>query len=333
MARTSAFSFKGKDADIREIGKKLDVETVLEGSVRQAGNRLRITAQLVNVADGYHLWSERYDRELEDVFAIQDEITVAIVDKLKVKLLGAEKEELLNRPTTNKEAFALYLKGRYHFHAIAAPELQKAVQCFREAIDLDPGYAKAYAGVAGAIMFMGGAGPAVSLSPSEGHPQAASAIEKALELDSQLPEGHTMLGVMRTIYELDWAGAERAFEQALTLSPNNADTQFWYAWHLWLSGRLDDALSQLEKALELDPLSLFFQTMTALLVYCSRRYREAIEQFQQVLDMHPNWGREKKSRFAREVGDGWSALVSASWGRVRVVRIHLVSYPRFVVAL
>jgi len=329
VARTSAFSFKGKDADIPEIGKKLGVETVLEGSVRKSGNRLRITAQLVSVADGYHLWSERYDRELEDVFAIQDEITVAIVDKLKVKLLGAEKEELLNRPTTNKEAFALYLKGRYHFHAVVTPELQKAVQYFREAIDLDPGYAKAYAGVAGAIMFMGGAGPIDFLTPAEAHPQARTAIEKALELDSQLPEVQAMLGVMRTTYELDWAGAEHAFQKALTLSPNNADTRFWYAWHLWLRGRFDDALSQFEKALELDPLSLFFQSAAAMVVYCSRRYQEAIERFQQVLDMHPNWFHAQM-----HLGDAYCAIGDFESAEATYVkaRAHDVEHSYYVKA-
>ena len=138
LARTSSFSFKGKQADVREIGQRLNVSTVLEGSVRKAGSRLRITAQLINVADGYHLWSERYDRQIEDLFEIQDEVTLAVVDALKLKLLSREKASLLKQPTENTEAYQLYLKGRYYWHQRTEEAVKKGIECFEQAIDIDP---------------------------------------------------------------------------------------------------------------------------------------------------------------------------------------------------
>ncbi len=289
IARTSAFAFKGKHEVVREIGEKLDVETLLEGSVRKTGNRLRITAQLIDVADGSHLWSDRFDREMKDVFAIQDEITLSIVKKLKGKLLRNEKEELLKQHTSDHEAYTLYLKGRFYFHKLTIPDLQQAAQYFQQAIDLDPNYARAYAGLAGASMFMGGAGPSHFLPPSESYPQARAAITKAMELDDRLPEAHTMLGVLRTGFEWDFEGSELAFKCALELNPKNADTYFWYAWHLWKFGNIDAAMAAVKRALVLDPLSLLFQSMIGLLHYSARRYDEGIDQFKQVLELEPNF--------------------------------------------
>ncbi|NIM20445.1 MAG: protein kinase [Candidatus Latescibacteria bacterium] len=289
VARTSAFSFKGKNADIREIGRKLSVGAVLEGSVRKAGNQLRITAQLVNVADGYHLWSDRFDRELKDVFAIQDEISLAITEKLKVEMLGEEKERLLTRPTENLEAYSLYLKGRFYFYKLTIADLQLAVASYERATELDPSYAKAYAGVAGAYVFMGGAGPLHFLPPSESYPRAREAITKALELDESLPEAYTMHGVIRSGFEWDWIGAEQAFRRALELNPNNADTHMWYSWHLWRINHLEAAITSVNKALVLDPLSPLFRSMIGLLQYYGRIYDEAISQFQRVLEMEPNF--------------------------------------------
>ncbi len=288
IARTSSFSFKGRGVDIREIGKKLNVETVLEGSVRKAGNRLRITAQLVGVADASHLWSEKYDRDMEDIFAIQDEISMAIVDKVKVELLGTERQEVVKQYTENPEAYTLYLKGRYYFHKPIIPSLQKAVGYFQQAIDLDPCYAKAHAGLAGAYMFLGGVGPSHFLPPSESYPHARAAIKRAMELDDRLPEAHIMLGILRTGFEWDWDGAQRAFERALELNPNNADTHIWYAWHLWKIGNLDAAMNAAKKALALDPLAPLFQSSIGLIHYCARRNEQAIDQFKQVLELDPN---------------------------------------------
>ena len=168
-ARTSAFSFKGKETDVREIGRKLNVSVVLEGSVRKSGNRLRITAQLINVTDGYHLWSERYDRQIEDLFDIQDEVTLAVVDALKLKLLSSEKASLLKQPTENPEAYQLYLKGRYYWHQRTEEAVKKGIECFGQAIDIDPNYALAYAGLADSCSLLG-LSEYGALRPSEAFP-------------------------------------------------------------------------------------------------------------------------------------------------------------------
>jgi serine/threonine-protein kinase len=331
VARTSAFSFKGKEVDIREIGKKLNVATVLEGSVRKAGKRVRITAQLVTVTDGYHLWSERYERELEDVFAIQDEITLAIVDRLKVELLGGEKEELEKQHTESLEAYTLYLEGRFYFCKLTIPDLQRSVQYFQKAVDLDSNYAKAYAGLAGAYMMMGGAGPSHFLPPSESYPQARAAMTKALELDDRLPEAHTMLGVLRTGFEWDREGAAQAFERALELNPNNADTHFWDGWHSWKFGSIDAALAAVKRALGLDPLSLLFQSTVGLLHYSARRYDEAIDQFQQVLELEPNFFHSILHLGDAYLAKGMHQDAESAYQKVhRSVGRHSYLYTRFV---
>jgi serine/threonine-protein kinase len=288
-ARTSSFAFKGASPDLGEVGTKLKVATVLEGSVRKVGTRLRITAQLVNVADGYHLWSERYDREMVDVFAIQDEIAGAIADKLRVEPLDTEKAELVKQHTQNLEAYSLYLKGRFYFHKFTLPDCQLAIASYQQAINLDPDYAKAHEGLARVYTLVGGAGPLHLIAPSEAYPLAKSAITKALELDDRLPEAHTTLGVVRTGFEWDWAGAERAFRRALELKPNDPDSHFWYAWHLWFMERFDEAIACLRTASALDPLAPLYQSTIGLVQYCARRYGEAAEQFQRTLEMHPDF--------------------------------------------
>jgi tetratricopeptide (TPR) repeat protein len=271
------------------VGAKLKVATVLEGSVRKVGTRLRVTAQLVNVGDGYHLWSERYDRELEDVFAIQDEIAGAIADKLRVGLLETEKEGLVKPQTENLEAYSLYLKGRSYLHKMTPADCQLAIASYQQAINLDPDYARAYEGLARTYTLVGGTGPFHLLPPREAYPLAKAAITKALELDDRLPAAHTTLGLVRSGFEWDWAGAERAFERALELNPNEPDSHFWYAHHLWIMDRFDEAISSVRTASALDPLVPLYQSAIGLYQYCARRYDEALEQLQQVLEIHPNF--------------------------------------------
>jgi TolB-like protein len=195
VARTSAFLFKGEKLDVREIGKKLNVQTVLEGSVRKAANRLRITAQLVNVPDGYHLWSQKYDRDMEDIFAIQDEISLAIVDKLKIKLLGDEKKALVKRHTDNLEAYNLYLKGRYFWNKMNPGGFEKAIENFEQAIEKDPNYALAYTGLADSYMWSSFWG---NLPPRQTYPKAREAVKKAIEIDDTLGEAHASLASIHT---------------------------------------------------------------------------------------------------------------------------------------
>ena len=289
VARTSAFSFKGRDIDVREIGDKLGVRSVLEGSVRKAGDRLRITAELVNVADGYHLWSERFDRKLDDVFAIQDEISARIVESLKVQLLPEDRGRLARQPPENLDAYARYLSGRFYFYKFTLPDLHRSVEYFQQAIELDGRYARAHAGLARAYMFMGGAGPLQEISPREAYPVARAEVLKALELDPELAEAHTMLGALRAGFEWEWLGAEQAFKRAFELSPNDADSHFWHAWHLWLRGSVDPAIASMDRALTLDPLSLTFQSVRALFQYCARNYDVALAEFQRILASEPTF--------------------------------------------
>ncbi len=286
VARTSSFSFRGKEIDVREIGRQLNIENLLEGSVRKAGNRVRITAQLINVADGYHLWSDKYDRNIEDIFAIQDEISLAIVDRLKVKLLKEEKAKLVKRFTENQEAYNLYLKGRYFWNRRYEGGLQKGIEFFQQAIEKDPLYALAYVGMADCYILLGHFG---WLPPKEAYPRARTAAEKALEIDDKLAEAHTSMGWIRTFYDWDWIGAEEEFKRALNLNPNYATGYEWYAVSLAPMERLDEASILLKRALELDPLSLMISTVVGLGLYWARQYDEALDQYRRTLEMDPNF--------------------------------------------
>jgi tetratricopeptide (TPR) repeat protein len=209
VARTTAFSFKGKTGDVREIGRTLGVTSVLEGSVRKAGNRLRVSAQLVNVADGYHVWSDRYDRQLEDVFEIQDEISLAIVNALKVKLLGGEREALAKRQTLNVEAYQLYLQGRHYWHKWTADSFAKSMEYMKRAIEVDPEYALAYCGIADVYL----AGAAGYHRYIDIRPDARAALKRALDLDSELDEAWTLTAVAN-MFEWNWEVAEKAGARA-----------------------------------------------------------------------------------------------------------------------
>jgi len=286
VARTSAFSFKEKDIDIREIGKKLNVNTVLEGSIRKAGNRLRIMAQLINIADGYHIWSERFDRELEDVFAIQDEVTLAIVEKLKVKLLRGEKARLVKRHTDNPEAYNLLLKGTYYRQMLTAEGFKKAIECLQQALQKDPNYALAYSGLAGvycAIAYYG------NVPPNEAYPKAKAYVKKALDIDNTLAEAHAALGFIYTHYDWNWAAAEQELRQALESKPNSALIHLYYSWLLTFTERHEEAIFEAKRAQELDPVSSFINTYAGLTFIWASQYDKAIEVLRMTLTLNPNF--------------------------------------------
>ena len=286
-ARTSSFAFRDHREDIQSIGRKLNVATVLEGSVRKIGNRLRITAQLINTADGYHLWSERYDRVLDDVFAIQDEITLAIVDKLKPKLLRDEKAALVKRHTDDFDAYNLYLKGRFYWNKRNEAALRRSISCFEQAIAADPGYAKAYAGLAGSYMMIGFYGHQTGL---EVYTKAETAVKKALELDPHLAEAHVMLGATRSFRHHDWEGAERAILHALTRNPELAMAHYIYAgWVLSPTGRMPEAIREEQTARQLDPLSLVVNAVLAIIHWWAHRYDEALKYARETLDLNPDF--------------------------------------------
>ncbi len=247
-SRTSSFAFKGKNEDIGEIGRKLKVSTVLEGGVRKMGNRLRITAELVNVADGYHLWSERYDREIEDVFAIQDDISQAIVKALRVILSEGEKKAIENKPRTNIQAYDYYLRGRQFFHQLRRRSLEYARQMFNKAIELDPGYALAYTGVADSSSLLYTYFDARDFNLR----QADKASRKALELELELAEAHVSRGIVTSLTH-QFAEAEQSFEKAMKLEPKMFEAAYWYGMGLMAEGRFEDAVKMFERASMLRP--------------------------------------------------------------------------------
>ncbi len=283
-ARTSSFSFKGKELGIQEIGKELNVEMVLEGSLRKAGNKLRITAQLINVADGFPLWSEKYERDEADIFRLQDDISLAIVDKLRVKLLGEEKEKIVKRHTENLEAYNLYLQGRYFWNKRGEEALKKSIDYFEQAIKKDPAYALAYAGLAESYITIGD----WNLLPSKGvFPRARGAVLKALVIDDELAEAHNALAAIKKYYDWDWPGAEREHKRAIELNPNYPTAHQWYAEFLFAMARFDEAIAESKQAQELDPLSPIIYYSGGAAFYFSRQYDKAIEQFKKALNLDP----------------------------------------------
>jgi adenylate cyclase len=288
ISRTSAFAFQGKDLDVTEIGRRLRVGTALEGSVRKAGDRVRVTAQLVNTGDGYQLWSRRFDRELSDVFAIQDEIAATIVDELSASAEAAAartasaKSMARNRGSSDPEAHDAYLRGMYALNKWTEPSMRAAIEDFREAIAHDPGFAPAYVALAeGHIWLYSGLGirPAAEMVPP-----ARQAVDKALELDPTLADAHRVRALVAMNHDWDRRGAEDGLARALTLGPGSASAHLWNAWRLALLERQhDQALEQLEEAERLDPLDLQLKTQIGYVHYFNHALDRAIDQFQKVL--------------------------------------------------
>jgi serine/threonine-protein kinase len=286
VARASAFSFKGKDIDVREVGRRLNVDTVLEGSVQKMGDRLRITAQLIDAGNGFHFWSERFERQMTDIFAIQDEITLAIVKQLKVELLAKEQSAVLARKQESLEAYNLYLKGRFYW-AKRPQGIAKAIEYFEQAIEKEPTYARARAGLADCYVTLG-SWENGTLPPREAMAKARQAINKALELDNRLAEAHTTLAYRTTHHEWDWSTAEAQFKYALELNPNYAVCHHWYSHFLTALGRTQESLSASRRCLELDPLDLVINIHLAWHYQFARQYEEAIEQCWKTSELHPN---------------------------------------------
>jgi serine/threonine protein kinase/Tfp pilus assembly protein PilF len=283
IARTSAFAFRGKEKeqDLRAIGERLRVRTILEGSVRRAGNRIRITAQLINVADESHLWSERYDREIADIFAIQDDISQAIANALKVKLAGPRHR------TGDIEAFQNYLKGLYWYQRYSAESLTKAKEAFEEALGHDPNYAPAYAGLA---VFYYGLGALGIKRMIDMAPLAKSAAEQALLIDPALSEAHSVLGLIAGSVEYDWKLAQRHFQAAMAVDPVSPLVRVRYALYFLTPQRqFEEAMAQYQRALETDPLSMMVHFGLAFALYCEHRYDEAIKHAGKAVDLYPDY--------------------------------------------
>lgn len=281
-SRTSAFAFKGKPADVSEIGTRLKVATVLEGSVRREGSRVRLTAQLVDVANGYHLWSQTYEREMKDVFAVEGELARSIAATLRPRLFPASPRD--KTPTQDPEAHDLYLRGRLFWNRRTERDLTKAVALFEQASQHDPRYALAYVGVADSYLLLIDYGTAPK---AEMLPKARAAALRALEIDSDFAEPHATLGLIR-IHERDWRGAEGEFRRAIELNPGYPTAHHWYADVLAALGRPEAALSEAKLALRLDPTSMAINSEVASVYYFLREYDRAIEQGRRAVELNPD---------------------------------------------
>ncbi len=283
--RTSSFYFKGQTGNITEIAQRLGVASILEGSVRRSGARVRITAQLINAADGFHLWSKTFDRELDDIFAIQDEIATAVADALQIQLLGGADKQWSVGGTKNPDAYNAYLLGVHYINRGHHKDaLQHAVNSFQQAVDIDPMYAKAYAGLASAWSSM-----ITNSYAGYDDGNAERAISKALELAPDLADGWVTKAFHLLTMQMDIHGALAATSTALELSPGNAGVQVEYARIKCYLGHRDESIAAARKALELEPVSVFFNHFLAHVLYFSRKYDEAISAFQHVLDMDPHY--------------------------------------------
>ena len=287
-ARTSSFQFKGQTPDVHDVGRRLDVGAVLEGSVRKSGNRLRVSCELISVKDGYQLWSESYDRDLTDIFAVQEDVARSIVAALRVRLAPAGASALAARPTADLAAYDLYLKGRFAWNQRTSASLREAVRYLEQATARDATFARAWAGLADAYLlvvpYSGGA-------PAEGWRKAQAAARRALALDSTLAEAYTSLGYGSMIYAWDWAAAEDNFRRAIAADSNYATAHHWYGDFLAGRGRFAEAQAQFDRAHQLDPLSRQIGVEWGWVSYLQRRYAEAEARIRDVLTLDPNYAQ------------------------------------------
>ncbi|HEV1993723.1 MAG TPA: protein kinase, partial [Candidatus Acidoferrum sp.] len=283
MARTTVFRYKGKDIDPQKIGRELKVRAMVTGRVQQRGDNLIIQAELVDVDKGSQLWGGQFNRKLADVIGIQEDISKEITEKLRLKLSGEEKQRLTKRYTENAEAYQLYLKGLYYLYKSSEEGSLKAREYFQQAIDKDPGYALAYAGMAVVYVYQSG------LPPREAMPKARAAAGKALALDDRLAEAHVSMGLVNLWYDWDWAAAGKHLERAIELNPAYPLAHFEHANYLAALGRPEEALAERRRTLELDPVTPLFNSGMANQLYLARRFDEAIEQDRKTLELDPSF--------------------------------------------
>jgi len=286
VARTSVMRFKGEKATANRIGQELKVGSLIEGSVRKSKDQVRITVQLVDTESEVQLWTETYNRNLQDIFSVQSDIAQQVAKALEVRLGVRENSALRREQTQNPEAYSFYLKGRHRWNLRSENEINRAIKYFEEAIGRDPGYALAYAGLADCYSILG---YYAFRRPVAVYPRAKELAEKALSLNESIAEPHASLGEVLMQYFFDWKRAGSELDRALELNPSYATAHFWRATHHMALGRTDDSLTQVRKAVELDPLSMIILTDAARNLYLARRYDEAINQYQRSLDVDPNF--------------------------------------------
>lgn len=284
-ARTSCFAFKGKNEDIQKIGQQLRVATVLEGSISKVGNKLRVTAKLISITDGFNLWAETYDRALDDLLAIRTEVAARVAEALKGQLLGEEEQQLTKRGTENAEAHRLYLQGRYLWNRRTSENLKKAIKYFDEAIGKDPSYALAHSGLADCyflLYYFAG------LSPRDTMPKARAAATMAREQDNTLAEPRVTLAAIKAVFDWDWSAAEKEFQQATALNPNYATAHQWLANYVFSrQGRFDEAIAEMRTAQEIDPLSPIINANLGFILSLSGKGDLAMEILQKQIAFGP----------------------------------------------
>ncbi len=286
ISPTPPLQYKNRERSPREIGKELNVASVLDGNVRRDGSQVRIVAKLVSTSDDRNLWTGTYDQEFSNIFSIQSEVAQKIAEKLEATISPAEKERIEKKSTVNLEAYDLYLKGRYYWNRRLPDSLKKGIECFKQAIAKDPNYALAYAGLADSYTILGNYN---LLPPRETYPKAKEAASKALSIDPNLAEAHASLGFAIMNYDWDWVAAEKELKRAIEINPNYAIARSWHAFLLTVTGRFEEATRVRKKALELDPRSPVINADVGLTLYYSGKYDEAIRQFEKTLQIDPNF--------------------------------------------
>jgi len=288
ISRTSAMTYKGVRKPLPQIARELNVDAVVEGTVLRSGNRVRITVQLIRASADKHLWAQSYDVELRDILALQQKVARSIAEQIRMKLNPNEQTESKRLKTVNAEAYEAYLKGRYFWNKRTGEGLKRAVDYFNQALEKDPVYAQAYAGLADSYALMGDWEYGV-LPPTEAFPKAKAAATKALALENTLGEAHTSLAFVLDLFDWDWGAAEKEYKLAIELSPNYATAHQWYTWHLIVLGRNSEAIPEMRKAESLDPLSLIISADMADVLLIARRYDESIRQSRKTMEMDPGF--------------------------------------------
>ncbi len=300
ISRGSVMPFRSRERGLREIGATLGVATLLDGSVRRAGDRVRIVAQLIDAETDRHLWGETYDRQLTDIFAIQTDVALQIAAALEAELLPQERARIRREPTTNLHAYQLYLQGRFSYSRYAGDSIEKGIAFFRQATAADPGFALAHTGLALAYAEVAAGQGGTSIRPDLAYHEAKQAVTRALALDTELGEAHAVLGLLKFVHDFDWAGAEAEFRRALELNPGSADIYDHYGWLCGALERYDEALAHVSRAQELDPLMHRADLGTTLIR--AGRYPEALAEARRVVSIEPDYPRARSTL-------GWAHLM------------------------
>ena len=299
ISRSSTQHFKSSPEDLPEIARRLSVAHIVEGSVQKAGDEVRVNVQLINVADDAHLWAETYDRRFNDIFGVESEIGRTVADTLQAKLTGDERHAISTRPTNNPVAYEDYLKGRYFWNKRTGDDFKTAISYFEKAIDKDPGFALAYAGLADTYLLL----PAFTwAAPRDTMPKAKVAAQKALELDDTLPEARASLAIVLRVYDFDYARALAEFKRTIELNPNYAVAYYWFGTHVLSAlGRFDEAIAEVKRAIELDPLSVVANVDLGMTYVYARHFDNAIDQARKAIQLDTNF------YYARYLGIGAGA--------------------------